>query len=249
MRRLLSIIFLSVLVTGCVSQAPIEKLLQHFESNQSDAVRLAAALAKARTEQEHQADIDADNRDKAEVRKTLSDPVDIPVEGSPSVGPEDAPLTVVAFLDFECPYSAATFFDLTALQQKHAKAVRLVFKHYPLTSHRQSRIAAVASEIAKDQDKFWPFARAVFHDQDFLSYPFLKEIAAKVGLDLQAFDSSLQKRRLEYVRKIEADVILAKKLEVSVAPTIFLNGIKFEGHLGAEKFERLFSVVEKSAVQ
>jgi protein-disulfide isomerase len=240
------ILLLPLFTSSCSSSRLADTLLKELEAEPTNAVKLAAIIQKAKVTEDERLTQLAEQRDTEMVRKALPSPLEIPIGSSPKLGGDSAKLQVVMFLDFECPYSASAFFDLVSLRQKYGDSVQLVFKHYPLVSHRQSRIAAVASELAKEQGRFWPFAAAIFHDQDYLSYPFLFEMAKKVSLDTARLERGLKSDRLRYVALVDADLSMARSLGVAVAPTVFFNGVKFEGHLGAEKYERLFSIIAPS---
>ena len=105
---------------------------------------------------------------------------------------------------------------------KYPDSVKVVFKHYPLSFHKQAFGAALASMAAAEQGKFWEYHDELFINQNSLSSEKYLEIAQSLGLDLERF--SLDMMRPSLRQKIEQDVADAKKAGVSGTPTIFVNG-------------------------
>lgn len=236
-------VVLTLFFSGCSGHRANTEFIERLKTERSFALEVAQLLDRSREEAAVEARKIERAKEVAAVRATLPPAVIVPVQGSPSRGPATARLTVVAFLDFECPYAAATYFDLLGLQAKYRDSVRVVFKHLPLSSHRQARLAATAAEIARDQGKFWEFSSALFHEQDFLSYPFLREIARKVGIDMSAFNRALEHRRRDFLARVERDLADARSLGVTASPTVFFNGLRFNGHQGAEAYTQLVEAV------
>src|SRR5436853_2819160 len=110
---------------------------------------------------------------------------DIPIEKSPIRGPTDAPLTIVEFSDFQCPYCAEAKPLLEQVLQAYPKDVKLVFKQFPLGSiHENAMAAAKATVAAGYQNKFWEMHDILFANNRDLSYDKLKEYAGKIGLNV-----------------------------------------------------------------
>ena len=106
--------------------------------------------------------------------------------------------------------------------EKYPDSVKVVFKHYPLSFHKQAFSAALASMAAAEQGKFWEYHDELFINQNSLSNEKYLEIAQGLGLDLDKF--SLDMMRPSLRQKIEQDVADAKKASVTGTPTIFVNG-------------------------
>ena len=161
---------------------------------------------------------------------TTLDPLrtDVTVAGHPAHGPANAPVTIVEFADFECPYCGALFPILKQVERNYTDKVRFVYRQLPLTNiHPHAQKAAEASLCANEQQRFWEFHDSMFGDQSRLDVPSLKERARTFGLNTTAFDSCLDSGR--HASAITKDREEAVKLGVSSTPTIFINGRLMRG--------------------
>ena len=146
----------------------------------------------------------------------------ISVEGSPFLGPENAPVTIAVFDDYECGYCAKMEAVFSQLLVKYPKDLKLVIKQYPLRNHPNARQAAIAVLAAHKQGKFWEFHSQVFANQTELSTTKLDEIAESFNLDMTQFKNDLLSH--DVLSMIVRDVREGQKLGISGTPTIFLNG-------------------------
>jgi protein-disulfide isomerase len=151
----------------------------------------------------------------------------IPTGKSPRKGPDDAPVRVVEFADFQCPYCRANAGLADTLLAEFPDELQFVFKHYPLTrKHENAEPAARASVAAAKQGKFWEM-----HDRLFSSGRLgpedLREHAQAVGLNMKVFDRSMSSPVLGIV--VKRDRALARDLGVSGTPTFFVNGKRVDG--------------------
>ena len=150
--------------------------------------------------------------------------VAIETEGHAALGPEDAPVTIVEFSDFECPYCRRFNGALDELREaeEYAGKVRFVFRHYPIRSiHPLAQKAAEATICAQDQGKFWEFHDALWTDED-LSPDNLEQHAVLLGLDTEAFAECLNSGR--HYGRVQADLEAAMDLGQSGTPAVFVNG-------------------------
>jgi protein-disulfide isomerase len=164
------------------------------------------------------------------------------IDGAPSLGAADAPVTLVEFSDFQCPYCRTFYPRLYQLEREFRGQLRLVFLQFPLTSiHPNAFKAAEASLCAHDQGKFWQLHDQLFEGQQRLAPPQLKELAQKVGLASQTFDSCLDSGK--YSARVRSELDQGEKAAVSGTPAIFLNGAFLEG--GALPYEALADAVRR----
>ncbi len=139
-----------------------------------------------------------------------------------AVGPADAPVTIVEFSDFQCPYCGRVQSLLDQVLEKNPETVKLVFKHFPLSSHRFSLPAAVASMAAHRQQKFWPFHDQLFANYNQLSEQKIEEIAQEMGFEQEAFNKMLQDPAL--LEQIKRDYQQGVAAGVRGTPSLYING-------------------------
>jgi protein-disulfide isomerase len=153
-------------------------------------------------------------------------------------GYRDAPITIVAFTDFRCPYCNAVEPTLKQLVARHSDRVRLVFRDFPIAGlHPDAPLAHEAARCAGDQGKFWPYHDLLFERAPDVSVLTLKRFAAEVGADRATFDQCLESRK--HRAEVTADVQAGTTAGVTVTPTFFVNGAVLVGEQSLEDFERV----------
>jgi len=160
--------------------------------------------------------------------------------GFPAKGPENAPITIVEFSDFECPYCARVNPSLEQVFKKYGDQVRLVFRQFPLNIHANAQKAAEASLCAQEQEKFWEMHDAMFKEQRSLGVEQLKEKAARLGLDAAAFNECLDSSR--YADAVVADLQAGSAVGVTGTPAFFINGRFLSG---AQPYDALAKVIDE----
>lgn len=151
----------------------------------------------------------------------------VPLADSPTLGPAHAPVTIVAFEDFECRFCVRGNATLRALRAIYGDRLRLVFKHQPLQFHSHAFLAARASAAAHAQGKFWAYHDRLYELDAKLAKADFVAIARELGLDVPAFERAMSSTELD--RSIEADIELAMSLGVNGTPAYFVNGRPLEG--------------------
>ncbi len=155
----------------------------------------------------------------------------VSTEGAPSIGPADAPVTIVEFSDFQCPYCAQVHNTLEKVIEDYGSKVRLVFRQFPLVKiHHDAERAAEASLCAYQQGKFWEMHDAMFTDQSKLSAEQLKETAKTLGLDEEEFNTCLDSNKFK--DQIAEDTEAGTTVGVSGTPAFFINGRPLNGAVG-----------------
>ncbi|MCY3969166.1 MAG: DsbA family protein [Acidobacteria bacterium] len=172
----------------------------------------------------------------------LLDPYRLSVE--PGTGPErggaDAPVTIVEWSDFECPYCKSVLPTLERILEEYPNDVRLVFRHFPLHAiHPNAQAAAEAGVCAQDLGAFWELHDLMFEEQDALSLDDLKDKAERAGLDAEAFAACLEAE--DTPDRVEADRRAGILVGVNGTPALFVNGRPLAG---AVAYEQLAGVVE-----
>lgn len=155
--------------------------------------------------------------------------VKVATTGRPALGPRDAKVTVVEFLDYECPFCGA-FFRTTypSVERHYGSEIRFVVRNFPLTTiHPYAEKAAEAAECARLQGRFWPYHDWLFRHQSALTVRDLKRDAVRLGLDAARFDTCLDSGR--EVGEIRRDTAAGRAAGVSGTPTFFVNGLRVVG--------------------
>ncbi|MBV9303164.1 MAG: thioredoxin domain-containing protein [Acidobacteriaceae bacterium] len=159
--------------------------------------------------------------------RLLEDPILIPTGGSPVLGQQNAPITLVEFSDFQCPYCAAAAPELEAVLKAYPTQAKLVFKQFPLEMHSRAALAAAAAIAAQRQGKFWAMHDAMFSARDNLSRDNLISLAQKNGLDLKRFQEDLDSTEVQ--EAVTRDVQDGDRAGVTGTPTLFINGQHYNG--------------------
>jgi protein-disulfide isomerase len=145
-------------------------------------------------------------------------------------GPEDAPVTLVEYGDYQCPYCADAHSLLQSIAAKMGPKLRFVFRHMPLNEvHPYAQYAAEAAEAAAAQGKFWEMHAAIYAQQSDLGSDLLHQLALRLGLDIPRFESDLDERR--YRPRVKRDFMGGMRSGVASTPAFFINGERYDGIL------------------
>ena len=158
----------------------------------------------------------------------------------PSRGPADAPVTVVEFGDYQCPFCHRLEPTLESVIEQYSHQVRFVFRNFPLTDiHPEAMHAAEAAMCADQQGKFWPMHDAIYADSTPLTDSSLRALAKQVGLDSQRFETCVRSEAPD--KAIDADQQAGEDLDVEATPTLFIDGRYINGDVPREQ---LVSIIE-----
>lgn len=161
----------------------------------------------------------------------------VDVKSAPIRGDADAPVTIVAFSDFQCPFCSRVNPTLTKLLETYPGKVRIAFKHMPLRIHPDAPAAHVAAEAARRQGKFWEMYDKIFANQRELTPEKFKQYAAELNLDAAQFEKDSADPAIK--AKVDADLKEAEKLGVAGTPAFFINGKYLSGAQPFESFKKL----------
>jgi protein-disulfide isomerase len=159
----------------------------------------------------------------------------IDLGASPSRGPKDAPITLVVFSDFQCPFCGKVEATVAALEQAYPGKLRVVWKNFPLEFHGNARPAAAAAMAAATEGKFWPMHAKLFANQQALDRASLVKYAGELGLDVGRFEAGLDAA----AASVEADAKQGSSLGVTGTPTVFVNGRRVTGAQPPAAFKAL----------
>src|SRR5215468_5581437 len=165
---------------------------------------------------------------------------EVPITGAPSKGPEYAPVTIVKFEDFQCPFCKEFQPTITELLSRYDGKIRLVHKDLPLDSiHPQARQAAEAARCADEQGKFWSYHDILYAHSPNADKQSLTRYAKEVGLDINAFGRCLDSGKFKAV--VQRDLRDGALLGVTGTPTLFINGREISGNQPLEVFETILN--------
>ncbi len=144
-----------------------------------------------------------------------------------SQGPENAPLTLVEYGDYQCPYCRAAYPVVKEVQKALGKKLRFVFRNFPLTNaHPYALVAAEAAEAAALQGKFWEMHDIIYENQGMLEPEALLVWAREVGLDLAKFEAAIRKG--DITKRIKEDRMSGISSGVNGTPCFFINGTRYD---------------------
>jgi len=161
------------------------------------------------------------------------------LDNAPSLGKSGAPVTLVEFSDFQCPFCSRVVPTMEQVRAKYGDKVRIVFRQYPLPFHQKAQKAAEASLCASDQGKFWEMHDAMFANQQALAVEQLKAKAAELGLKAEEFNSCIDSGK--HAAAIQADMKEGSAAGVSGTPALFVNGRFING---AVPFDQIATVID-----
>ena len=176
------------------------------------------------------------------MRGTLAPPVG---ERDHVQGPASAPVTLVEYGDFECPYCGAAYLIIKKVQEVMGDQLRFVFRHFPLTQiHPHAEAAAEASEAANAQGQFWEMHDLLFENQRALDPLHLLGYAEELGLDTRKFVRELEGH--VYHDRVREDFMSGVRSGVNGTPAFFINGVRYDG---SWDLAPLLEILEKTAQQ
>jgi protein-disulfide isomerase len=164
---------------------------------------------------------------------------DVLTDGDPSIGPDSAPITIIEFSDYQCPYCAKWYTEVfTRLMTDYKGKVRFVYRDFPLYSiHPESQPAAEAANCAGDQGAYWEFHNALFSGKYRLGSDAYARYAEELGLNPEKFNQCVSTHRFK--SEVDADFKYATTIGVSSTPTFFVNGLAVVGAQPYEVFQQL----------
>ena len=163
------------------------------------------------------------------------------LENAATWGNKDAPVTIIEYSDFQCPFcKRADDMVVKELKKKYGKnKIKVVFKHFPLTIHQDARPASIATLCVHEQnnDKFWTYHDMLFQNQRNLGEEDLKAYAKKVGVDLAKFEDCMKNKKFD--AQVQADFDEGVKVGVNSTPSFFVNSQPLLGARPVEEFSEI----------
>jgi protein-disulfide isomerase len=151
-------------------------------------------------------------------------------------GNTDAPIELVEYGDYQCPHCGRAYSVVKALQSKLGEQVKFIFRNFPLAKiHEDATLAAIATEAAARQHKFWPMHDILFENQEELSREALTGYAKALGLNVDQFSKDLDDPALS--EKVEMDFESGIRSGVNATPTFYINGEKYNNGWESNRIE------------
>lgn len=228
-------------VTEAEARAVLDTASTYQRLPEAQALRAAMAEIRTRRTAKQRADYLSALRSQESVKIKLEPPrLHRSISGGQSSGPADAPVSIVEFSDFQCPYCANMATTLNRLRNEYSGLVRLVFKQMPLSIHPQAAKAAEASLCAANQGRFWEMHDRLFDQQTALAGGRFAELAEKVGLDVPAFENCLESQM--FARVVNTERIEGVGVGITATPTFFINGRMI---MGSRSYDELRKIVDE----
>jgi protein-disulfide isomerase/cellobiose-specific phosphotransferase system component IIB len=208
---------------------------KYGQKSEEEGLKLAEDEIRQRRMAERRKAFATELRAKGGV-KILIEPkrVAVSLDDDPVRGPKTAPVTILEFSDFQCPYCAKVTPMLKQLEDRYGDKLKVVYRDYPLSFHPFAAKAAEAASCANDQGKFWEMHDKIFANQQKLAVEDLKANAASLGMDAEAFDKCLDSGK--YTEEWKKDLAEGTTYGVTGTPAFFINGRYLNGAVPLDKF-------------
>jgi protein-disulfide isomerase len=232
-------------ISSKVTQPTDVEIATWYQANQQrvqgatlDQVRapIRAYLVQERTNAARQAYLGR-LKTKTTVKLMLEPPRLAVKADGPAQGPASAPVEVIEFSDFQCPYCQRAHPTVKQVLDAYGNRIRLVYRNYPLPNHPNARPAAEAAQCANEQGKFWQYHDRLFTNPSKLGDADLKQGAAELGLDANRFNACVDTHKYKSV--VDADIKDGNAAGVSGTPAFFINGRVLTGAQPFETFKRV----------
>ncbi|MCA3244133.1 MAG: thioredoxin domain-containing protein [Alphaproteobacteria bacterium] len=208
-----------------LDKAAVEQIVADYIAANGDKIKESLIAAERRAQQATVADLITDQ--------------------TPTRGPADAPVTIIEFGDFECPFCARVQPTLQNLEKAYEGKVRFAFKQLPLPFHRNAKPAAYAALAAHQQGKYWEYTERLWANPAQLGDAMYVQIAQELGLNLNKFNRDRASAAIQ--QQVEADLADATKAGARGTPFFFINGEPLSGALPEAEFRAVIDAALKAA--
>jgi protein-disulfide isomerase len=228
----LVLLMIPLLLAGCADNGNIEKIANSLNDINDTLKSIEVKLDKL---PKTAAAAPAPKRAAIDYNKVHN----LPIGTSAIKGNKNAPITVVEFSDFQCPYCARFAPTIDEVLKAYPNDVKFVYKDYPLAFHKQARNAAKAARAAGEQGKFWEMHDLIFENFSKVNEVMFKEFATKLNLDMDKFVADFSGNK--YDDLIQQDINLARQAGVTGTPTLYTNGKRMQ----RRSFEDFKAVIDE----
>ncbi|PIZ29754.1 MAG: disulfide bond formation protein DsbA [Alphaproteobacteria bacterium CG_4_10_14_0_8_um_filter_53_9] len=200
-----------------LTRADVQAIVQEYISKNGDLLMESIAAAQQ-------------NAQLAKVKTLIN-------ANTPTRGPDDAPVTIIEFSDFECPFCHKAQATLKALDARYPGKIRWAYKNLPLNFHAMAIPAATAAFAAKEQGKFWEYSDELWKRQEFLGEKLFADIAKDLKLDVKKFQADRKSPKIQGIVKRDSEE--AAQIGARGTPYFLINGIAISGAQSEAAFAEL----------
>jgi protein-disulfide isomerase len=226
-------------VSGCADPQEISEIkakVDELQASQKDIVAKLEGLSKGQQQILAKAPAAPQRPPQEDPNKVYT----IPAGDSYAKGPADAPVVIVEFSDFQCPFCSQAAALIKQVTDAYPKDVRFIYKNYPLPFHKEAMPAAKAAIAAGKQGKFWEMHDKLFENKRSLNAEFYAKTAQEIGLDVEKFKKDMEDASTQSL--ISEEMKQAQQASVRGTPTVFINGKKPQGR----SFELYKSIIDEA---
>jgi len=213
--------------------ASIEKYLQ----SDAGVAKIGSALEKYFQKKQQDSAKQQEEQAKAELEEQFKNPVKIDPGKSPAKGPTNAKVTIIEFSDFQCPYCKRGRDTMDEVAKAYPNDVKVVFKHFPLSFHKEAEPASRAAWAAQQQGKFWEYHDILFNNQDKLGADFYLSTARELKLDEAKFKTDMASEAAG--KQIKEDCDFGSKNGIQGTPGFYVGGIAVKGAYPSAHFKQI----------
>lgn len=253
-RRLLALPLAAALAAPAGAEISREDLKKALDANpdlvlsalkKADKMKFFELVVEAQQEFQKRRQREEEERERKERDNAFKNPLKPEITDKALLrGSKDAPITIVEYSDFQCPYCKQGFFNLEQLRKKHGDKLRVVFKHMPLSFHPLAMPAAQWMEAIalQNREKAWIFHDTLFENQGKLGEDYFKLLAKDLGLDVAKAEKDSKSDAVK--SKIEADINEAKRFGIEGTPAYLINGVPLRGAYPVEAFDQIIARIQ-----
>lgn len=251
-RSLLMALALTLSITACTSKDELKKMLKENPDIVTDAIKanptqfIDALNEAVKIAQEGEGKRREETEKKA-LEESFNNPLQANLEGYTFRGDANAPITLVEYSDFECPFCARGYNTVMELMEKYKGKIRFAYKHLPLSFHPQAMPASQYYEAIRLQspEKAWQFHDRIYKDQRKLQNgeSFLKALAKELKVDMTKLAADIKSPAVQ--SRIDADMAEAGKFGFQGTPGFLLNGVPVKGAYPTAHFDQIIEELKK----
>ena len=230
-----------------VDQAEFNKLMDGYLADDANIEKIGTSLEKLMVKKRQEYFAQQEAEEKKAVEEQFKNPVKVDVGSSPEMGNPKAPITIVEFSDFQCPFCKRGASIIDEVVKKNGDKVKLVFKNFPLDMHPEAKPAAIAAMAAAKQGKFWEMSNKLFENQASLGKETYENLAKEIGLNLAKFQKDLTDP--DIAKQVDADYAQALSLGLQGTPGFYVNGVFVNGAKSPESFQEIIDRWLKQGVK